>query len=116
MTRVKARVEIKEKWLREDICPVCSGKGAVPVGLGTFGRLWPIEWEACPECNGAGTVFPVYEDPHLEAHDLRPRPSFVEEELREWVRAYREARREAKLPPEEAKRVADLAVYGPLPF
>jgi hypothetical protein len=40
----------------------------------------------------------------------------VEEELREWVRVYREARGKAKLPPEEAARVANLAVYGPLPF
>jgi hypothetical protein len=63
-----------------------------------------------------GEVFPVYEEPHLWTEDLRPRPSFVEEELREWVRVYREARGKAKLPPEEAARVANLAVYGPLPF
>jgi len=112
----EVKVKIREKWLREETCPVCGGKGEVPVGLGIFGRLWPTGWEACPECDGAGVVFPVYEKPHLEAYDLRPRPSFAEEELREWVRVYRQARREAKLPPEEAKRVADLAVYGPLPF
>jgi hypothetical protein len=107
---------IREKWLREESCPVCAGKGAVPVGLGTFGRLRPTGWEACPECDGAGVVFPAYEDPHLEAYDLRPRPPFVEEELRKWVRVYREARQEAGLPPEKAKEVADLTVYGPLPF
>jgi hypothetical protein len=106
---------IREKWLREEPCPVCAGQGAVPVGLGIFGRLWPTGWEVCPECNGAGVVFPVYQEPHLWTEDLRPRPSFVEEELREWVQAYRNARR-AKLPPEEAKKVADMATYGPLPF
>jgi hypothetical protein len=109
-------LRIREKWLREEPCPVCAGQGAVPVGLGTFGRLWPTEWEACPECNGAGVICPVYEEPHLEAYDLRPRFSHEEEELREWVQAYREARKTAKLPPEEAARVANLAVYGPLPF
>jgi len=106
---------IREKWLREEPCPVCSGKGAVPVGLGWFARLDPLYWEACPECNGAGVVYPVYQKAHLEAYDLRPRFPHEEEELREWVQAYREARR-AKLPPEEAKKVADMAVYGPLPF
>jgi hypothetical protein len=115
MDQAKTKVKIREKWLREEPCRICGGEGEVPVGLGFFGRLWPTGWEACPECDGAGVVYPVYEDPHLEAYDLRPRPSFVEEELREWVQAYREARR-AKLPPEEAKKVADLAVYGPLPF
>ena len=107
--------KIREKWLREGTCEACNGKGAVPVGLGTFGRLWPTEWETCPECGGEGRVYPVYEEPHLEAYDLRPRFPHEEGELREWVQAYREARR-AKLPPEEAKKVADLAVYGPLPF
>jgi hypothetical protein len=106
---------IREKWLREDTCPACCGKGAVPVGLGIFGRLHPTEWEVCPECNGTGVVYPVYEESHLEAYDLRPRFPHEEEILREWVQAYREARR-AKLPPEEAKKVADMAVYGPLPF
>jgi hypothetical protein len=109
------KIKIREKWLREEPCRVCGGEGAVPVGLGLLGRLRPIEWEACPECNGAGVVSPTYEEPHLEAYDLRPRFPHQEEELREWVQAYREARR-AKLPPEEAKRAADLEVYGPLPF
>jgi hypothetical protein len=94
---------IREKWLREGTCEACNGKGAVPVGLGWFARLDPLYWEVCPECNGAGVVFPVYEEPHLEAYDLRPR--FPHEEARR-----------AKLPPEEAKKVADMAVYGPLPF
>lgn len=116
MNQARTRVKIREKWLREEPCPACGGKGAVPVGLGLFGRLWPTGWEACPECGGEGRVYPVYEEPHLEAYDLRPRFPREEEELREWVRAYREARREAKLPPEEARKVADLAVYGPLPF
>jgi hypothetical protein len=110
------KIRIREKWLREGVCEACNGKGAVPVGLGWFARMDPLYWDVCPECNGAGVVFPVYQDPHLEAYDLRPRPSFAEEELREWVRVYRQARREAKLPPEEAKEVANLAVYGPLPF
>jgi hypothetical protein len=108
-------LQIREKWLRKEACRICNGTGAVPVGLGAFGRLWPTEWEACPECNGAGVVYPAYEEPHLEAYDLRPRLPHEEETLREWVQAYREAR-QAKLPPKEAKRVADMAVYGPLPF
>ena len=107
--------KIREKWLREGTCEACNGKGAVPVGLGWFARLDPLYWEVCSECNGAGVVYPVYEEPHLEAYDLRSRFPYEEEELREWVQAYREARR-AKLPPEEAKKVADMAVYGPLPF
>jgi hypothetical protein len=107
---------IREKWLREGTCEACNGKGAVPVGLGWFARLDPLYWEVCPECNGEGRVYPVYEEPHLEACDLRPRFPHEEEELREWVQAYREARKTAKLPPEEAARVANLAVYGPLPF
>ena len=73
-------LRIREKWLREDPCPVCAGKGAVPVGLGWFARLDPLYWEVCPECNGEGVVFPVYKEPHLWTEDLRPRPSFVEEE------------------------------------
>jgi hypothetical protein len=82
---------------------------------GWFARPDPLYWEVCPECNGEGVAYPVYRFSHLEAYDLRPRFPHEEEELREWVQAYREARR-AKLPPEEAKKVADLAVYGPLPF
>ena len=113
--RTKTKIRIREKWLKEGTCEACNGKGAVPVGLGWFARLDPLYWEVCPECNGAGVVYPVYEEPHLEAYDLRPRFPHEEEELREWVQAYREARR-AKLPPEEAARVANLAVYGPLPF
>ncbi len=116
MLRVGTGVKIREKWFREETCPVCGGRGEVPVGLGFFGRSRPAGWEACPECDGEGRVYPVYEEPHLEAYDLRPRFPHEEEELREWVQAYREARRKAKLPPEEAAKVANLTVYGPLPF
>jgi hypothetical protein len=112
----KTKVKIREKRLREDTCPVCSGRGAVPVGLGAFGRLRPTGWEACPECGGAGAVFPVYRDPHLEAHDLHPQFPHQEKELKKWVRTYRRAHREDGLPPEKAKEVATLTVYGPLPF
>jgi hypothetical protein len=107
---------IREKWLKQGVCEACDGKGAVPVGLGWFARLDPLYWDVCPECNGEGVVYPVYRLSHLEAYDLRPRSPQEEEELREWAKAYREARQKAKLSPEEAKKVADLAVYGPLPF
>ena len=93
---------------------MCGGEGFVPFERGFYGK--PISWTECPVCEGVGEVFPVYEEPHFEAYDLRPRFPHEEEELREWVQAYREARRTAKLPPEEAARVANLAVYGPLPF
>ena len=105
---------IRVKRLRKETCSVCGGEGFVPFERGFYGK--PISWTECPVCEGVGEVYPVYEEPHLWTEDLRPRPSFVEEELREWVRVYREARGKAKLPPEEAARVANLAVYGPLPF
>jgi len=116
MLQARFKVKIREKRFREEACPICNGTGEVPVGLGFFGRSHPTGWEACPECGGEGRIYPAYEDPHLEAYDLRLRFPHEEEELREWVQAYREARRGAKLPPEEAAQVANLTVYGPLPF
>ena len=113
MTRTAARI-IREKWTRKEACEACSGTGYVPAERDFGGR--PVAWETCPVCEGTGEVYPVYREAFLEAWDLRPRSPEEAEVLREWVQAYRRARKEARLSPKEAARVATLEVYGPLPF
>lgn len=49
-------------------CPVCQGRGKVPVPVGRFGRELP--WILCPQCHGDGKV---KADPHGE----KANPAFI---------------------------------------
>lgn len=104
-------------------CPTCGGEGS---RMPPFRDILAydkdpqdlVEW--CPQCGGEGRVLEEWKAWELENEDpyetLFARSPEREAELAEWVRAYREARCQAHLPPEEASRVASDAVYGPLPF
>lgn len=118
------RVYIRpRKAPRPTPCPTCGGEGGQwpPYRdlLAYDGPPWDL-YQECSQCGGEGVVLMVSGEWELENHD--PYRAFLfrfpeeEQELAEWVRVYREARHQAHLPPHEAARVADDAVYGPLPL
>jgi len=109
MSRPRVRVRSR----RTVPCEVCEGTGFVYAEW-FAGR--PLLWSEteCPVCEGTGRVPEVLEE--IAGPEAFPEPLGTEVQA-EWVRAYREARRQG-LSPEAASRAADAEVWGfeELPF
>lgn len=110
--RVQARRQIR--------CPLCRGEGGFwdtldrKPPLGIWEEPPEFFWDECPECEGRGTITireEVWEEPD-------PWEEIFQKEhqiplLSQWVRAYREARRLAHLPPDLARQAANAQTFGP---
>ena len=103
-------------------CPTCGGEGGfLPARDAHAYDGDPqdlVQW--CPRCGGEGVIWEPWEEWEMEWEDpyeaLFGHSEERIRELAEWVAAYREARHKARLPPEEATKIASDTVYGPLPF
>lgn len=110
--RVQARRQIR--------CPLCRGEGGFwdtldrkPL-LGIWEEPPEFFWDECPECEGRGTITireEVWEEPDLWEEIFQKEHQIPL--LSQWVRAYREARRLAHLPPDLARQVANAQTFGP---